>query len=84
MWKYFYSKGTYKSIDKLDDLAYNFNNTKSNEGQVWNMLFDQNSSEYPLTKFKVVNTVRISKYKSVFTKGYKANFTDQLFNVVNQ
>ena len=28
MWKYFYSKGTYKWIDILDDLVYNYNNTK--------------------------------------------------------
>ena len=28
MWKYFYSKGTYKWIDTLDELVYNYNNTK--------------------------------------------------------
>ena len=28
MWKYFYSKGTYKWIDVLDQLVYNCNNTK--------------------------------------------------------
>ena len=27
MWKYFYIKGTYKWIDKLDDLVYKYNNT---------------------------------------------------------
>ena len=26
--KYFYSKGTYKWIDVLDELVYNYNNTK--------------------------------------------------------
>ena len=25
--------------------------------------------------------VRISKYKSIFTKGYEANFTEELFKV---
>ena len=28
MWKYFYSKGTYKWIDVLDDLMSNYNHTK--------------------------------------------------------
>ena len=28
MWKYFYTKGTYKWIDILDELVYNYNNTK--------------------------------------------------------
>ena len=28
MWKYFYSKGTYKWIDILNQLVYNYNNTK--------------------------------------------------------
>ena len=28
VWKYFYSKGTYKWIDVLDQLVYNYNNTK--------------------------------------------------------
>ena len=28
MWKYFYSNGTYKWVDVLDQLVYNYNNTK--------------------------------------------------------
>ncbi|CAB3977555.1 uncharacterized transposon-derived [Paramuricea clavata] len=32
-------------------------------------------------KFVVGESVRISKYKSVFTKGYEANFTEELFIV---
>ena len=28
MWKYFYSKGTYKCIDVLDELVDNYNGTK--------------------------------------------------------
>ena len=30
-------------------------------------------------KFKVANRVRISKYKSLFTKGYMANWTEEIF-----
>ena len=52
MWKYFYSKGTYKWIDILDQLVYNYNNTKhstilmkpkdgnkKNEDEVWTTLY---------------------------------------------
>ncbi len=52
MWKYFYSKGTYKWIDVLDNLTRNYNYTKhrtimmkpadvnkSNKDQVWITLY---------------------------------------------
>ena len=37
----------------------------------------------PLPSFKVDDTVRISKYKSVFAKGYEAiaNFTEEIFKI---
>lgn len=38
-------------------------------------------AENPLATFKADDTVRISKYKSTFPKGYKANFTDELFKI---
>ena len=38
-------------------------------------------ADSPLPKFKIGDTVRISKYKSTFTKGYEANFTEELFKV---
>ena len=34
-----------------------------------------------MPKFKVGDTVRVSKYKSIFTKGYEANFTEEIFKV---
>ena len=40
------------------------------------------NAESPLSKFKGGDTVRISKYKSTFTKGYEANFTEELFKVI--
>ena len=95
MWKYFYSKGTYKWIDILDQLVYNYNNTKhstilmkpkdvneKNEDQVWTTLYGHLYANASLPKFKVGDTVRISKYKSAFTEGYEANFTEELFKVI--
>ena len=94
MWKYFYSKGTYNWVDVLPDLVTNYNNTKhgsilmkpvdvnkSNEDQVWVTLFGDVVGKLPLPKFKVGDTVRISKYKSIFSKDYEANFTEEIFKV---
>ena len=72
MWKYFYIKGTYKWIDVLDQLVYNYNNTKhstiltkpkdvnkKNEDQVWTTLCGHVNAESPLLKFKVGDMFRI-------------------------
>ena len=94
MWKYFYSKGTYNWVDVLNDLVSNYNNTKhssilmkpadvnkTNENQVWITLFGDDVGELPLPKFRVGDKVRVSKYKSIFSKGYEANFTEEIFTV---
>ena len=94
MWKYFYSKGTYNWVDVLDDLVTNYNNTKhgsillkpadvnkTNEYQVWTTLFGAAVGDLPLPKFRVGDTVRVSRYKSIFSKGYEANFTEEIFKV---
>ena len=94
MWKYFYSKGTHNWVDVLNDLVSNYNNTKhssilmkpadvnkTNEYQVWITLFGDDVGELPLPKFRVGDKVRVSKYKSIFSKGYEANFTEEIFKV---
>ena len=35
----------------------------------------------PLPNFRIGDRVRVSKYKSVFAKGYQANFTEEIFKV---
>ena len=32
-------------------------------------------------KFNIGNSVRITKYKTIFTKGYLPNFTEELFKI---
>ena len=93
MWKYFYSTGTNNWVDVLNDLVENYNNTKhsilmkpadvnkTNEYQVWITLFGDDVGELPLPKFRVGDKVRVSKYKSIFSKGYEANFTEEIFTV---
>ena len=93
MWKYFYSKGTYNRVDVLDELAENYNNTKNgsilmkpadvnkSENLVWVTLYASTVGKLPLPKFRVGDTVRVSKYKSIFGKGYEANFTQEIFKI---
>ena len=93
MWKYFYSKGTYNWVDVLEDLVTNYNTkrgsilfkpadvNKTNEDQVWVTLFGDAVGKFPLPKFRVGDTVRVSRYKSIFSKGYEANFTEEIFKV---
>ena len=94
MWKYFYSKGTYNWVDALDELTKNYNNTKhgsilmkpkdvnkTNENLVWVTLYGSPLGKLPLPKFRVGDTVRVSRYKSIFGKGYEANFTEEIYKV---
>ena len=94
MWKYFYSKGTYNWVDVLDELTKNYNNTKhssilmqpkdvnkTNENIVWVRLYGWPMGDLPLPKFRIGDTVRVSKYKSIFAKGYEANFTEEIFKI---
>ena len=94
MWKYFYSKGTYNWVDVLDKLTENYNNTKhsgilmkpadvnkSNENLVWVTLYGSALGKLSLPKFRVGDTVRVSKYKSIFGEGYEANLTEEIFKI---
>ncbi|CAB3983942.1 integrase core domain-containing [Paramuricea clavata] len=95
MWKYFYSKGTYNWVDAIDELTNNYNHTKhssilmrpadvskSNKDHVWITLYGYGLGEFPLPKLRVDDTVRITKYKNIFTNGYEANFTEEIFKVL--
>ena len=94
MRKYLYSKGTYNWVDVLDELTNNYKNTKhssilmkpkdvnkTNENIVWVTLYGWALGELPLPKFRIGDTVRVSKYKSIFAKGYEANFTEEIFKI---
>ena len=40
---------------------------------------DNLQENLPFPKYKIGDKVRISKYKYIFTKGYEANFTKEIF-----
>src|SRR5208282_2316956 len=53
-----------------------------NSPKVWNNIYGAYLAEkYEKPKYKVGQTVRISKYKSVFDKGYLPNYTEEFFKI---
>ena len=54
---------------------------KTNENMVWITLYGSPMGELPLPKFRIGDTVKVSKYKSIFARGYEANFTEETFKI---
>lgn len=97
LYKYFSLNGSYKWIGKpLETIVSNYNKTihrttkhkpfeinRSNENKVWtNIKKLQMSNNQPRKKRLIVNDlVRISKYKSIFEKGYTPNWSTELFTI---
>ena len=95
MWKWFYKQDSHEWLDVLDSLVLNYNTTKhggikmkpadvneENKHEVWITLFGQPTGDLPLPKYRIGDRVRISRYKNIFTKGYEANFTKEIFTIV--
>ena len=86
IYKYMTSMSKRVYIDKLDDIVNKHNNTYHrvnkrkpvNVKSSTNIDFDkENNKESP--KFKIGDNVRISKYKSIFAKGYILNWIEEVF-----
>ena len=80
------SKNVY--IDKLDNIVGEYNNTYHRTIKVKPVDVKDNTyidfekevnDKDP--KFKVGDNVRISKYKTIFTKGYTPNWSEEVFAV---
>ena len=74
------------SIDKLDDIVNEYNNTyhtkiKMKPIDVKDNMYINTDKEVNNKgpKFKVDNHVRISKYKNIFAKGYTPNWSEEIF-----
>ena len=74
------------SIDKLDDIVNEYNNTyhtkiKMKPIDVKDNMYINTDKEVNNKgpKFKVDNHVRISKYKNIFAKGYTPNWPEEIF-----
>ena len=73
-------------IDKLDDIVNKYSNTYNSTIKIkpadgkWNAYIDSSKgiiNKDP--KFKIGDTVRISKYKNIFAKDYVQNWSKQIF-----
>lgn len=96
MWKDFSEHGSYNWTEGLEKLLERYNTRKhrtiglapvevneKNAPEVLKRLMQKNLPPKKKNKFKVGDSVRISKYKHLFEKGYTPNWTTEIF-VVDQ
>jgi hypothetical protein len=96
MYRYFTSANTRQYLDILDKIINTYNNSyhrsirttpskvnSKNEPKIFSALYDPKTIEDDMInfKFKIGDTVRLSKIKNIFSKGYTPNWTDELFIV---
>ncbi|XP_071036447.1 uncharacterized protein [Parasteatoda tepidariorum] len=95
MWKYFTEFNTKNYIDVFDQLIWSYNHTrhssikmepssvnKSNNSEVLENLYgDLKTLKRNPPVFKVGDTVRISRLKGHFEKGYEHNWSREIFTI---
>ena len=85
MWRVFTRRGSYKWIDIVDDLVDSYNNSYHRSiGKTPNSVTgDVKQKVVPRgkVKFKLGDSVRLSKVKGIFAKGYEANWSEEIFTI---
>lgn len=94
MWKKFSLNGNYKWVDMLPDLVSEYNNTVHSKIKMKPVEVNEENAELlrlhvynsydvsdPKGKFQLGDRVRISKSKTVFTKGYLPSWSTELFSI---
>ena len=94
MFRAFTARGSHKWIDIVQDLVSGYNKTKhrsigfapddvnkSNEKVVRKKLFPEKNKKLQKPKFKINDTVRITRKKSIFQKGYEQTYSYEVFEV---
>ena len=92
LWRHFTGSNTLKYTDILDDLVQGYNDsyhraikmapnhvTARNSAAVWKKLHP--IVQFPKSKFKVGDSVRISKTRRVFRKGYLPQWSEEIFTL---
>lgn len=94
MWKAFSMNGSYKWINILQQLVLEYNNRRHRTiGMAPSEVSEKNSKKLLQSvynnvkyvknaKYKVGDFVRISKYKSLFAKGYTPNWSTEIFKIM--
>ena len=94
MYRAFSARGNRKWIDIVDDLVNGYNTSRhrsigmspnevtlENEAEVWSTLFPTRVHRVQKNKFKVGQSVRITRDKGVFEKGYEMTYTYEVFEI---
>jgi len=78
-------------VDSYNDTYHSSIKTKprlvtlNNEEQTWNNLYHKTLvNDRPTFRFRIGDRVRLSKKKSMFAKGYKTNFTKEIFVITKR
>ena len=94
MWKMFTLNGNYKWVDELPRLLSDYNARKHRTigmrpaevtPAIAERLLDTVYSAIKIAgpaKFKIGDSIRVSKYKTIFEKGYTSNWTTEVFTIV--
>ena len=90
--RWFTKSKTFQWIDVLPKIITSYNNTvhratnvtpanitHNNEEDVWQRLYSHLTAPSQKSKFNIKDYVRISKYKHIFSKGYDANWSTEIF-----
>lgn len=95
LFRYFTHSNTYRYLDVLQDIILSYNETVhsshdmkpnqinyDNQEEVWQRLYNQdNLSTRAINKFNIGDKVRISKYSTIFEKGYLPAWSEEVFTV---
>ena len=94
MWKMFTLNGSYKWADDLSRLVSNYNNRKhrtinmrpsdvtpATAKRLLSTVYSRVKIAGP-AKFKLGDAVRVSKFKTIFEKGYTPNWSTEIFKIV--
>lgn len=95
MWKLFSMQGSYKWCKQIELLLYKYNHTKhrtikmtpnevnkKTEKMLLKTIFKQ-SPVLVKNKYNIGDNVRVSKYKTIFEKGYTPNWTTEIFTILS-
>ena len=97
MWRRFTAENTRDWIDMLYELLSKYNNSyyskirvkpvdasiKENESEVWENLFQDAEQDKKFGKFKIGDTVRISRMKGIFEHGFLPNWSEPIYKMPN-
>lgn len=92
MWRWFTKNHTYHYLEALPKIVHSYNHTKhrvigttpasvtiNNEHLIWYRLFGNEIRRKDKPRFSEGDCVRVSNPKTVFDKGYKGNYSEEVF-----